>query len=101
MDPARAYPVCIGGAQPCPSEDSGGPWRYMSLRRTKKPHREHRKTRSPGKAKDIEDQFDPDGVNFLLRDLQSGWLRRFDEAKWHLRPMPTLRLVTRVLGLPS
>ena len=29
----------------------------------------------------FEDQFDPDGVNFLLRDLQSGWLRRFDEAK--------------------
>ena len=68
LDPARAYPVCIGGAQPCPSEDSGGPWRYMSLRRTKKPHREHRKTRSPGKAKDIEDQFDPDGVNFLSCD---------------------------------
>jgi hypothetical protein len=34
-----------------------------------------------GKAKDIEDQFDLDKVNFLLRDLQSGWLRRFDEAK--------------------
>jgi len=81
LDPARAYPVCIGGAQPCPREDSGGPWRYMSLRRTRKPHREHRKTRSPGKAKDTEDQFDPDGINFLLRDLQSGWLRRFDEAK--------------------
>src|SRR6202047_2229846 len=25
LDPARAYPVCIGGAQPCPPEDSGGP----------------------------------------------------------------------------
>jgi Plasmid pRiA4b ORF-3-like protein len=81
LDPARAYPVCIGGAQPCPPEDSGGPWRSMSLRRTRKPHREHRKTRSPGKAKDTADKFDPDGVNFLLRDLQSGWLRRFDEAK--------------------
>jgi hypothetical protein len=34
-----------------------------------------------GKANDTEDQFDPDSVNFLLRDLQSGWLRRFDEAK--------------------
>jgi hypothetical protein len=30
---------------------------------------------------DTKDQFDPDSVNFLLRDLQSGWLRRFDEAK--------------------
>jgi hypothetical protein len=39
-----------------------------------------------GKAKDIEDQLDPDKVNFLLRDLQSGWLRRFDEAKWRLCP---------------
>ncbi len=81
LDPARAYTVCIGGAQPCPREDSGGPWRYMSLRRTRKPHRWHRKTRSPGKAHDTKDQFDPDSVNFLLRDLQSGWLRRFDEAK--------------------
>jgi hypothetical protein len=49
LDPARAYPVCIGGAQPCPPEDSGGPWRYMSLRRTRKPHRGHRKTRSPAR----------------------------------------------------
>jgi hypothetical protein len=26
-------------------------------------------------------QFDADSINFLLRDLQIGWLRRFDEAK--------------------
>src|SRR5260370_15675926 len=58
LDPARAYPVCIGGAHPCPPEDSGGPWLYMSLRRTRKSHRVHRKTRSPGKANDTEDQFD-------------------------------------------
>ena len=31
---------------------------------------------SPGKAKDIDDQFDPDKVNFLLRDVQSGWLEK-------------------------
>jgi hypothetical protein len=81
LDPARAYPVCIGGAQPCPPEDCGGPWRYMSLRRTRTPRQGHRKTRSPGKVKDTEDPFDPDSVNFLLRDLQSGWLRRFDEVE--------------------
>jgi hypothetical protein len=72
LDPARAYPVCIGGAQPCPPEDSGGPWRYMSLRHTRKPDRRRQKTRLPGKANDTEDQFDPDSVNSLLRDLQSG-----------------------------
>jgi hypothetical protein len=33
------------------------------------------------RANDTEDQFDPDSVNFLLRDLQSGWLSRFDETK--------------------
>ena len=80
LDPARAYPVSIGGAQPCPPEDSGGPWR-MSLRHTRKPGRRRQETRSPGKANDTEDQFDPDSVNSLLRDLQSGWLRRFDEVK--------------------
>jgi hypothetical protein len=34
-----------------------------------------------GKVNDTEDQFDPDSINLLLRDLQTGWLRRFDEAK--------------------
>jgi hypothetical protein len=50
--------------------------------------------------------------------IRTDWLRRFDEAKWRLRPrlslflapsgvfvpqptVPTLRLVTRVLGLPQ
>jgi hypothetical protein len=52
-----------------------------ALQRTRKPHKRHRKTRSPGKVNDTEDQFDPDSINLLLRDLQTGWLRRFDEAK--------------------
>ena len=65
LNPARAYPVCIGGAQPCPPEDSGGPWCYMSRRRTRTPRRGRQKTRS-----NTSNQFDPDSVNLLLRDLQ-------------------------------
>ena len=52
-----------------------------SLQRTRKPRKRHRQTRSPGKVNHTEDQFDPDSINFLLRDLQTGWLRRFDESK--------------------
>jgi hypothetical protein len=81
LDPARIYPVCIGGAQPCPPEDCGGPWRYSSVRRTRTPRRGQRKGRSLRKAKDPEDAFDLDSVNLLLRDRQSGWLRRFDEGQ--------------------
>jgi hypothetical protein len=52
-----------------------------SLQRARKPRKRHRQTRSPGKVNHTEDQFDPDTINFLLRDLQTGWLRRFDESK--------------------
>lgn len=76
LEPAQAYPVCICGAQNCPPEDSGGPWRYMSRRSTKV----QRSTRSSG-TEDDEGRFDPESVNVLLRDLQEGWLRRFDELK--------------------
>jgi hypothetical protein len=31
IDPARAYPACIGGKRACPPEDSGGPWGFADM----------------------------------------------------------------------
>ena len=31
LDPARAYPACIGGRRACPPEDSGGPWGFADM----------------------------------------------------------------------
>jgi hypothetical protein len=40
-----------------------------------------RKRVYPARPMILRINFDPDSVNSLLRDLQSGWLRRFDEVK--------------------
>jgi hypothetical protein len=69
LDPAQAYSVCIGGAEPCPPEDSGGPWRYMSLRRMRIPRRGQQETSSAGAANNAS-RFDRKSVNLLLRNLQ-------------------------------
>jgi len=73
FDPLQAYPVCIGGARSGPPEDSGGPWQFMMLE--KKKH----SRQSSGKQK-VEDKVDFEAINFLLRDLQSGWFKRSDET---------------------
>ncbi|NJL86711.1 MAG: plasmid pRiA4b ORF-3 family protein [Leptolyngbyaceae cyanobacterium SM1_1_3] len=31
LDPQQTYPVCLGGEQACPPEDSGGIWGYEEL----------------------------------------------------------------------
>lgn len=73
FDPLQSYPVCLGGARSCPREDSGGPWRYMTLENKKQSPQSHGRDKEKVKL-DIE------RINFLLRDLQSGWFRRFDET---------------------
>ena len=30
-EPAKSYPICIGGKRACPPEDCGGPWVYQEL----------------------------------------------------------------------
>jgi hypothetical protein len=59
------YPICITGRGNCPPEDSGGPWMYMT-RRQGRPARRDRK----------DETFDVEGVNRLLRELHTGWLKR-------------------------
>jgi Plasmid pRiA4b ORF-3-like protein len=76
LEPARAYPVCIRGAQSRQPEDSGGPWQCMSRRRAKIEWN----VRSSGTEGDAG-RFDPKSENVLLRNIQERWLRRFDELK--------------------
>ena len=81
FDTARAYPFALlerSLVRRKIPEALGG---ICSLQRTRKPRKRHRQTCSPGKVNHTEDQFDPDTINFLLRDLQTDWLRRFDESK--------------------
>ena len=80
LDPARAYPVCIGGAQPCPPEDSGGLGAICLYGARENLTEGIGKRVHLARPRILRISSTPT-INFLLRDLQSGWLRRFDEAK--------------------
>lgn len=62
VDPAKPYPLCIGGRGKCPPEDSGGSWIYMARRRQG--------------GRDNKDSFDAEDVNRFLLDLHTGYFSR-------------------------
>ena len=72
-DPAVRLPVCIGGRENCPPEDSGGVWGYYDkLEILKDPdHDEHEEIRDWMGADFDPEEFSVEYVNAVFRSMDS------------------------------
>ena len=69
VDLEHSYPLCVGGGEPCPPEDVGGPFAYMEfLEAWYDPnHEEHDHSGSWGRMQGFTGSFDLSRANLSLR----------------------------------
>jgi hypothetical protein len=71
-DPDKHYPVCLGGENACPREDSGGPHGYAEMLKTSQnPYDEEFESTRTWLGKDFNPRrFDPEHANRILRSMR-------------------------------
>jgi pRiA4b ORF-3-like protein len=70
----RQYPICIAGAEPCPTEDCGGPSGYKDLRTilTDPAHPRYAECTSWAEAQHYPTPFRSETATWAMRDVQRG-----------------------------